>query len=226
MYCVLEIKRIPSLIIVEGPNLSGKNKFIDTIPDDAAVKVNFEEAYRKDAYTFYEKARSTIIKAFNKAATERKDVILRRSWISDALYNNTMSSTEYNALAGICSLLFKNIITIIFACDKKELFMHKSEDIVESIDTKFDVYDYYELITINERYCKMCDVINTSDKVIPYDKSYVLNLCEKYGLILHDNAHLILTKDMDAPFDDIITGIHYRITKILLDAGKNNKKDI
>lgn len=226
MYSVVEIKRIPSLIIVEGPNLSGKNKFIGTIPDDAAVKVNFEEAYTKSSYTFYEKAYNMIITAFNKAARERKDVVLRRSWISDAVYNNVMGKTEYNALAGICSLLFKNIITIIFTCDKNELFTHRSEDIVESIDTKFDTYDYYELIKINERYCKIYDVINTSDKVLPYDKSYVLDLSEKYGLILHDNAHLILTKDMDASFDDIIAGIHYRMMKILLDSNKAIQEEI
>lgn len=145
----------PNLIILEGPDLAGKSTFMQLFSDDGYVKHHFGAGKQiHTAEEYYEDMRNNMINLANKAELLHKNVVIDRSWISDAAYEhvrkdggrtNALYNHAYNSL---CASLFYNIITVIFipTWEIIEKRYNKRGDDYLNIEQLHKAYEYYAKI--------------------------------------------------------------------------------
>ena len=145
----------PNLIILEGPDLAGKSTFMQLFSDNGYVKHHFGAGKQiHTAEEYYDDMRNNMIKLASKAMMLKKNVVIDRSWISDAAYEhvrkdggrtNALYNHAYNSL---CVSLFYNIVTVIFlpTWEIIEKRYNKRGDDYLSLKQLHKAYEYYAKI--------------------------------------------------------------------------------
>lgn len=113
-------EKMPSLIIVEGPDLAGKSTFITHFDDNKYIKHHFgAESAIKTAAGYFEMMATSMTKLWKDAIILKKDLIIDRSWISDAAYEHIRKDggrvTDFYKLqySGLFLGMFRKIATVI-----------------------------------------------------------------------------------------------------------------
>lgn len=172
---------IPSLIIVEGPDLAGKTTFIDNFDDNKYIKYHFDAIPgADDAYTYYKEVLRVISNLYEKAIEKKCNIILDRCWISDAAYkhvrhDNGRVTAIYNTVYnGMCLAMFKKIYTIIMLPPWDTIvkrYNSRGDDFLTLKELKI-AYKYYSDMT--------CEVASFYNNKQPTYDGYYLML--KYGI--------------------------------------------
>lgn len=145
----------PNLIILEGPDLAGKSTFMQLFSNNGYVKHHFGAGKQiHTAEEYYDDMRNNMIKLANKAMMFNKNVVIDRSWVSDAAYEhvrkdggrtNALYNHAYNSL---CASLFYNIVTVIFlpTWEIIEKRYNKRGDDYLSLEQLHKAYEHYAKI--------------------------------------------------------------------------------
>lgn len=178
----LEHKRMPALIIVEGPDLAGKSTFITHFDDNKYIKHHYGAGPTiKTAEEYFEMMHKSLVSLWEKAALDKKDLIIDRSWISDAAYEHvrkdggrvaSFQKWQYN---GLCLSMFRKIATVFLIPPFKVIekrYKNRGDDFVTMEQLEL-AYDYYN------------DLFLTIDSS-PYD-------CVKYGIPTNNSAATVFT---------------------------------
>lgn len=178
----LEHKRMPALIIVEGPDLAGKSTFITHFDDNKYIKHHYGAGpVIKTAKEYFEMMHKSLVSLWEKAVLTKKDLIIDRSWISDAAYEHvrkdggrvtSFQKWQYN---GLCLSMFRKIATVFLIPPFyviEERYKKCGDDFV-TIEQLKQAYDYYNDLFL---------FIDSS----PYD-------CIKYGIPTNNSAATVFT---------------------------------
>lgn len=175
-------KRMPALIIVEGPDLAGKSTFITYFDDDKYIKHHYGAGpVIKTAAEYFEMMTLSLSDLWKKAITTKKDVIIDRSWISDAAYEHVRKDggrvadshkLQYN---GLFLSMFRKIATVLLIPPFniiEQRYKNRGDSFV-TLEQLEKAYNYYS------------DLFLLTDSS-PYD-------CIKYGIPTNNSAATIFT---------------------------------
>lgn len=178
----LACKRMPALIIVEGPDLAGKSTFITHFDDNKYIKYHYGAGpVIKTAAEYFEMMTLSLSDLWKKAILAKKDLIIDRSWISDAAYEHVRKDggrvdeshkLQYN---GLFLSMFRKIATVLLIPPFnviEERYKNRGDDFV-TIEQLEQAYKYYNDLSL---------AIDSS----PYD-------CIKYGIPTNNLAATVLT---------------------------------
>lgn len=170
-------KKMPALVIIEGPDLAGKSTLVNMFNDDRYIKHHFgAESELKTSQEYFKMMYKSLVDLWGRAVACKKDVIIDRSWISDAAYKHIRkdggrvaagNNLQYN---GLCLGLFRKIATVLIVPHFsviKERYNKRGDDYV-TLEQLEIAYKYYD---------KMCNDINLN-----------LKDCIEYGIPINNNS--------------------------------------
>ena len=178
----LEHKRMPALIIVEGPDLAGKSTLITHFDNDKYIKHHYGAGpVIKTAAEYFKMMTLSLGDLWKKAILAKKDLIIDRSWISDAAYEHVRKDggrvtdsdkLEYN---GLFLSMFRKIATVFLIPPFniiEERYKNRGDGFV-TIEQLKQAYKYYNDLSL---------AIDST----PYD-------CIKYGIPTNNSAATVFT---------------------------------